>query len=230
MFGICISRQLAHVIVKRLGFTYKRTRKRGILPAKRGCCNDFFQAMIRHRDNIVAIDESGFDQRPVPIYGYTKAGQPAIVEWKPSSDRRRLNLLMCIHVDGSCTKVVHDKPINSQTFVDFVRGMPYKPGTAMLLDNASIHKTKAALACMADKGYHPIFLPPYSPEYNPIELVFGAIKNAFYRARYLETSRTLDSMVDDCVVAKALSPNILSCFEHVYGLVHKELDTRQHVE
>ena len=51
-----------------------------------------------NRGNIVGIDESGFDQRPSHAYGYAPAGIPAIVKWKPSSDRWRLNLLMAIHV------------------------------------------------------------------------------------------------------------------------------------
>ena len=34
---------------------------------------------------------------------------------------------------------------------------------------------------IADKGYVALFVPPYSPEFNPIELVFGVIKNSFYR-------------------------------------------------
>lgn len=225
VFGFRISRQLAHVIIRRQGFTYKRTRKRGI-PSKQQSPNTFFAALKHHRVNIVAIDESGFDQRPIPIYGYAKSGQPAIVQWKPSSDRRRLNLLMAIHVDGTSSHVLHDKPINSQSFVEFIKGMPFGPGTAILLDNASIHKTKASMEasmdCMTENGYLPIFLPPYSPEYNPIELVFGMIKNAFYKLRYSCDDKTLDTMVNDCMNDIVTPTSIQRCFRHVYDLVHKE--------
>ena len=52
-----------------------------------------------------------------------------------------------------------------------------------MLDNASIHKTQDLRAVVLNKGYHLLFTPPYSPEFNPIELVFGQIKNAFYKSR-----------------------------------------------
>ena len=57
----------------------------------------------------------------------------------------------------------------------------------MLLDNASIHNTVLVKQTIADKGYVVLFVPPYSPEFNPIELVFGVIKNSFYRLRYSDS-------------------------------------------
>ena len=221
LFGITVSRQLAHTVVRSLGYTFKRTRKRGRSKRKHDATPPFLESFASAfiHGNVVAIDESGFDQRPSPAYGYAKAGTPAIVHWTPSSDRTRLNLLMAIHANGSCNQYIQDKPINGEAFATFIRSLPFDRGTTLLMDNASIHKTAAVRYAMDEKGFNPLFVPPYSPEYNPIELVFGIIKNAFYRLRYSESFLELRTAVQTCVDAKAIDATIRNCFRHVAGLV-----------
>jgi transposase len=221
LFDVTISRQLAHLIVKRLGFSYKRTRKRGVSARKEAATPLFLSAFSEAitAGTVVAIDESGFDQRPAPAYGYAPKGVPAIVKWRPSSDRSRHNLVMAIHSSGAVHRTIQDKPVNGPTFANFIAGLPFARGAVLLLDNASIHKTSAVKLAMAGKGYVPLFLPPYSPEYNPIELVFGVIKNAFYRQRYSTSTFDLKGTVEACVSTKATPSTIRGCFEHVAKLV-----------
>ena len=228
-FGFTISRQLAHVIIRRLGFTFKRTRKRGISKRKAEATPTFLSSFMEtiHRGDIVSIDESGFDQRPSPAYGYAPAaaGIPAIVKWKPSSDRRRINLLMAIHASGSHQFMIRDSSINGSTFAEFIGNLPYDRGTTLLIDNASIHNTVLVKQTIADKGYVALFVPPYSPEFNPIELVFGVIKNSFYRLRYSDSFVDLLGATRHCVEEKALPETIRNCFKHVTGLVSTALAT-----
>ena len=56
-----------------------------------------------------------------------------------------------------------------------------KERDVILLDNASIHKTHSVLDTMISRGLTPCFLPPYTPEFQPIEHCFSVIKNAFRR-------------------------------------------------
>ena len=221
-FGFTVSRQLAHIVIRRLGFTFKRTRKRGLSKRKSEATPPFlssFMETVNRGNNIVAIDESGFDQRPSPAYGYALAGVPAIVVWKPSSDRRRLNLLMAIHASGSHQYTIRESAINGVTFAEFIKDLPYERGTTLLLDNASIHNTALVKQTIADKGYVALFVPPYSPEFNPIELVFGVVKNAFYRLRYSDSFSDLLSATRYCVEDKAGPATIRNSFKHVAGLV-----------
>ena len=221
MYGISISRQLANLVIHRLGYTFKRTRKRGTSQRKESAVPPFLvEFMTAYEDlNIASIDESGFDQRPVPVYGYASAGKPAIVRWKPSSNRTRYNLLMSIHNDGSHAKTIHDRPVNGEKFAEFIRGLPYCQGTALLMDNASIHKTLAVKAAMELKGFIPIYVPPYSPEFNPIELVFGIIKNDFYRSRYNGAFDDLYKATLGCTTNNVLPRTVQNCFRHVADLV-----------
>jgi len=220
-FDINVSRQLAHLVIKSLGFSYKRTRKRGVSARKDTATPPFLSAFSEALQNgsIVAIDESGFDQRPAPAYGYAPKGVPAIVKWRPSSDRSRHNLIMAIHSSGAVHRIIQDKPVNGQGFANFITELPFPRGSVLLLDNASIHKTSTVKLAMADKGYVPMFIPPYSPEYNPIELVFGVIKNAFYRKRYTTTAFDLKGTVKECVSERATPSTIRGCFEHVSKIV-----------
>ena len=222
MTGILISRQLAHLILKkRLGLTYKRTRKRGRSKRKDGF--DFtsffqsFEAAILSK-SLVAIDESGFDQRSTAIYAYSPKGTPAILEWKTCTDHRHYNLLMSIHQNGKLDKSLSSTSINGETFAEYLRGLEYPSGTTFLLDNASIHKTRRVREICQEKGYSLLFTPPYSPEFNPIELVFGVIKNHFYRERYSNDFSLLEA-IENSIQTKERVDTIFNCFCHVRKVI-----------
>ena len=230
IFGIEISRQSIHVVVERLGFTRKRTRKRGTsfnsVVARPPFCFALDSLRRGSDSTVIAIDESGFDQRCQPIYGYAPRGHPAIVKIRPCSDRRRFSLLMAIGENGSCTWSLSANCVNGATFSEFIRNLPQSPGTTIILDNASIHKTLAVREAALSKGYTLLFTPPYAPEFNPIELVFGIIKNDFYKRRYSESfNNDLQGSVVRSVTDMALPSSIRGCFRHVRGLVTSEIAT-----
>lgn len=219
------SRQLAHCIVRRLGFTFKRTRKRYIGGKVHTATQSFFDSFDDSRSRggcLVAVDESGFDQRVRPVYGYSFRGSQAIASVAPCKDRRRYNLLMAIHESGDSVSVLSDCPTTGESFASFISQLPYPAGTTVLLDNAAIHKTRRVRYIAALKGYRLLFTPPYSPEFNPIEMVFGVVKNAFYKARYHDKFRDdLKGVVERCVHEHATPTTIQGCFSHVTGLIRR---------
>jgi transposase len=232
VFGVSVSRQLVQLVVYRLGFTRKRTRKRGVTKRANGeAIRDVFRAQyleaVSSGTPIVALDESGFDQRGRPRYGYAMRGQPAVLKIRACSDRRRINLLMGIDPTGKVVSLFKESAVNGDTFADFIASLPYPPGTVLLLDNASIHKTKTVAAAAVRNGFRMMYLPPYCPEFNAIELVFGVIKCAFYRSRYENDSYDLLESVRSAVNERTRPATISGCFRHVLGLVlaeqgHKE--------
>ena len=73
-----------------------------------------------------------------------------------------------------------DGPINGdlfQVYVEQVLAPTLSPGDVVILDNLGSHKGRAARAAIRAKGAHIIFLPPYSPDLNPIEQVFAKLKH-----------------------------------------------------
>lgn len=218
VLGIRLSRQLVHCIVRSEGFTHKRTRKRGVSPRTIEATPAFLTAFAEamHAGTLISVDESGFDHRCVPIYGYAPKGMPAIVKWLPHKDRRRLSLLMALHQSGEASYVLHAQRVNGDVFASFIDSLPFVCGSVLLLDNASIHKTATVKAAMHRRGYTALFLPPYSPELNPIELVFGVIKNDFYRRRYTPAfEQSLECTVRDCVQQKTTQTTVAGAFRHV---------------
>ncbi len=85
--------------------------------------------------------------------------------------------------------------------------MQFAAGTTLLLDNAAIHKTACVRAAADSKGFRLLFTPPYSPELNPIELIFGILKNAFYKRR---TTTAFGHDIPACV-ASCISTPALRC-------------------
>jgi transposase len=69
--------------------------------------------------------------------------------------------------------------INSVIFADFLSTLNTDSRDVMLMDNASIHKTTLVMDTIIGRGLTPCFLPPYTPDFQPIEHCFSVIKNAF---------------------------------------------------
>jgi transposase len=73
---------------------------------------------------------------------------------------------------------VFDGPINGETFLymEKILAPTLSPGDFVVLDNLGSHKGNAARAIFRATGAHLIFLPPYSPDLNPIDQVFATLK------------------------------------------------------
>jgi transposase len=79
---------------------------------------------------------------------------------------------------------VFDGPIDNVSFrayVEQVLAPTLQSGDVVVLDNLAVHKQPEVLAAISAMGAHVRFLPPYSPDFNPIELAFAKLK-AFLRA------------------------------------------------
>lgn len=84
-----------------------------------------------------------------------------------------LAALRCDRIDAPC---VIDGPINGQTFelyVDQFLLQTLSPGDVVIMDNLGSHKGPNIRKAIRRAGAHLLFLPPYSPDLNPIEQVFG---------------------------------------------------------
>jgi transposase len=220
-FNVNISRQLVHLILKRLGFSFKRLKKRGKSNCKEELKKLFISRMVNLPKDvtIVSIDESGFDQRVAPIYGYSLKGKQAIMEYQTSNDRHHYSLLMAIGSNGTQHYIINKGSINSQCFLEFIKTLDLTKGTILLMDNASIHKSKSLQEYTTSKGFVICFTPPYSPEFNPIEMVFGMVKNDYYKLRY-QSNFVIEKAIATSV-SKVTKSNIINCFEHVHSDIAK---------
>jgi len=104
-------------------------------------------------------------------------------------------VVAALRLDGLRAPAVFDGPIDSVTFlayVDQVLVPTLRAGDVVVLDNLAVHKQPAVRTAIEAVGAQLRFLPPYSPDFNPIELAFAKLK-AFIRAA---RPRTFDHVCD----------------------------------
>ena len=93
-------------------------------------------------------------------------------------------MIAALRIEGLTAPAVFDGPIDTPSFQAYIEQVlvpTLRPGDVVVLDNLAVHKQAAVQAALAAAGAQLRFLPPYSPDFNPIELAFAKLK-AFLRA------------------------------------------------
>ena len=93
-------------------------------------------------------------------------------------------MIAALRLKGLGAPAVFDGPIDSPTFLAYVEQVlvpTLRPGDVVVLDNLAVHKQPEVRTAIEQVGALVRFLPPYSPDFNPIELAFAKLK-AFLRA------------------------------------------------
>lgn len=132
------------------------------------------------RRRLVFIDESGANERTGSRkYGWSPRGV-ACHEFESIKRSERWSILPAMTVDGYVGEpLIYQGGINAEIFVAWLAEdiLPQlSEGSILVMDNASIHRSAEVYAVVAEAGFELEFLPPYSPDYNPIELSFGILK------------------------------------------------------
>ena len=134
-------------------------------------------------DGFVFLDESGVTTDLIRRYGRSPRGQ-RLIDHAPFGHWQTHTILAALRVDGLTAPAVFDGPLDHVTFRAYVEQVlvpTLRPGDIVVLDNLVIHKQLEARAAIEAAGAVVRFLPPYSPDFNPIELAFAKLK-AFLRA------------------------------------------------
>jgi transposase len=111
----------------------------------------------------------------------------------PHGNWQTLTFLAGLRLDRIEAPWVLDGPINRDSFEAWVETQLIallKPGDIVVLDNLSSHKSQKARKAIKAKGAHLLFLPPYSPDLNPIEQAFAKLKTLIRK----EEARTADDL------------------------------------
>ena len=93
-------------------------------------------------------------------------------------------MIAALRLDGLGAPAVFDGPIDNATFRAYIEQVlvpTLRPGDVVVLDNLAVHKQPEVRAALEAVGAQLWFLPPYSPDFNPIEHAFAKLK-AFLRA------------------------------------------------
>jgi transposase len=133
---------------------------------------------------LVFIDETWAKTNMTRTCGWHRRGQPLIAK-VPHGHWKTMTFLAALRHDGITAPFVLDGPINGQAFLAYVEHVlvpTLKPGDIVVLDNLGSHKSSAIRDAIRAAGARLMFLPPYSPDLNPIEHVFAKLKTLLRKA------------------------------------------------
>lgn len=97
----------------------------------------------------------------------------------PQGHWHTTTMLCSIRLDGSTACMTITGATDTEVFRTYVRSVlkpTLRPGDIVILDNLSPHKSELTLALIEEAGAQVLFLPPYSPDFNPIEKMWSKIK------------------------------------------------------
>jgi transposase len=119
-----------------------------------------------------------------PLRGWAPVGKRLQAK-VPYGHWRTMTFIAALRRDRIDAPFVFDQPINAASFTAWVEQQlapTLAPGDVVVMDNLSSHKRPAVRAAIRARGARLLFLPPYSPDLNPIEQVFAKLKHLLRKA------------------------------------------------
>lgn len=150
-------------------------------------------------DRFVFVDECSTNTSFAPLYAYSPKGQRARCKaprnWGPNvtllASMGYEGMGPCLAVEGATTREVFE------AYVEQTLGPALRPGQVVVMDNLSSHKGGRVRELIEERGCKLLYLPPYSPDYNPIEEAFAKLKTLLRRA----AARSREALVESMGVA-----------------------------
>lgn len=179
------SAMIRHVLAA--GFTRKKISKRA--EQKKTKKNRAKRASFRHKiksvaaEKLVFLDEAGFQAGLYPVYGRSLKGKPACFSM-PATYHKNITQVGAIRLSGPVVMRGSRFAMTNLKFKAFLRSclLPrLRVDDVLVLDNLRPHRQKAVRQIARRAGVKVIYLPPYSPELNPIEYVWSVMKNRLRR-------------------------------------------------
>jgi transposase len=131
---------------------------------------------------LVYLDESGVNPSLCRAYGWAPVGEkPYLVQNKRG---KNTTLIGAIALDGTRALTTISGYLNGGRFVDFLSndlGPNLRKGDIVIMDGPSVHRVAGVEQALAEFGATALYLPPYSPEFNPIEMCWAYVKTIIRR-------------------------------------------------
>ena len=143
-------------------------------------------------ERLVFIDETGTSTKMARRYGRSPRGSRCRAP-VPHGHWKTTTFVGALRLQGMTAPMVLDGPMHGAAFLAYVEQLlipTLKPGDIVIMDNLPAHKPTAVRRAIERAGAELHFLPPYSPDFNPIELAFAKFK-AFLKAI---AARTVDGL------------------------------------
>lgn len=145
-------------------------------------------------ERLVFIDETGLNTKMARLRGRCPRGERLFASI-PHGHWRTTTFVAGLRLDGMDAPMVLDGPMNADAFLAYVRHVlvpTLRHGDVVVMDNLGCHKGASVRQAIEAAGAELRFLPPYSPDFNPIEHVFAKLKSLLRKL----AARTRDTLWD----------------------------------
>ena len=147
-------------------------------------------------EKLVFLDESGININMTRCYARSKGGSravDAIPLWKPQN----ITVLSSIRLNGEADYTTYAGGTTSERFIDYLKNIlvpTLSSDSIVIMDNMRSHHTKAVKDLLAQAGVRYLYLPPYSPDLNPIEKMWAKIKAFLRKAKVRQLEKLLEAV------------------------------------
>jgi transposase len=147
---------------------------------------------------LIFLDESGVTTQMTRTRGRARRGE-RIVEATPSGHWKVMTTLGALSLRGIDATMTIESATDGDVFTAYVEqvlGPTLSPGDVVVMDNLSAHKVAGIRELIEARGAQLLYLPPYSPDLNPIEKAWSKFKQ-FLRAAKTRSKEALDQAITD---------------------------------
>ena len=143
-------------------------------------------------DQLVFLDETGADTKMSRLYGWG-ASSSRVIDHVPHGHWQTSTFVAALRATGLTAPTVLEGAMNGEFFLAYVQQQlvpTLHQGDVVVMDNLQCHKQVGVREAIESVGADLMFLPPYSPDLNPIELVFAKLKSLLRKS----AERTQDAL------------------------------------
>jgi transposase len=133
----------------------------------------------------VFVDEMGSNTSLCPLYGWSRAGERLRAK-APKNWGKNVTLIASMGTEGMGPSVAVEGAMTGAVFEAYVEqalAPSLSPGQMVVMDNLSAHKGERIRELVEGRGCELLYLPPYSPDLNPIEEAFSKMKKLLRKAQ-----------------------------------------------
>ncbi len=170
------------------------------------------------------VDEMGTNTSLSPLYAWAPKGRRA--HWSvPRNRGANTTVLSSMSVEGMGPSLAVEGSTNREvfeTYVERVLAPTLRPGQVVVMDNLTAHKGGRVKELIEEHGCELLYLPPYSPDLNPIEEAFSKVKRIVRKAE----SRMREALVEamGTAISTVTAKDARGFFEHCgYGMLVQSL-------
>lgn len=180
--NITVSRELIRIAISKIGLSKKKAKffsSPKCLEEKTKIFKATRDLYIQQGRSFFSLDETSFGRNGKEIKGYSPKGQILAIQ----KSQPRMTTISSLVIISQQNIIKHQEitgSFNTSLFLKFLENLELPEKSVILLDNVRFHHSVVVKELANKRKWDLLFIPPYSPWYNPIEGVFSIIKRSFY--------------------------------------------------